>query len=154
MSLIGSALHCTALSIEHRLTKPRHPQTNGMVERFNGRIADVLATNLFQSGEDLSRTIERYVWLYNQHLPQLALEHQTPLQAMKKMAEREARVVRKTRFTIVRDWAFSRPYAAGLGRQVDLTVTIESRRFTESIFLGHLNRIISESTFFPPSSND
>ena len=55
-----------------------------MVERFNGRIADVLATNRFQSGEDLSRTIERYVWLYNQHLPQLALEHQTSLQAMKK----------------------------------------------------------------------
>ncbi len=75
---------CAALGIEHRLTKPRHPQTNGMVERFNGRIADVLATNRFQSGEDLSRTIERYVWLYNQHLPQLALEHQTPLQAMKK----------------------------------------------------------------------
>jgi transposase InsO family protein len=75
---------CAALGIEHRLTKPRHPQTNGMVERFNGRIADVLATNRFQSGEDLSRTIERYVWLYNQHLPQLALEHQTPLQTMKK----------------------------------------------------------------------
>ena len=62
----------------------RHPQTNGMVKRFNGRIANVLATNRFQSGEDLSRTNERYVWLYNQHLPQLALEHQTPLQAMKK----------------------------------------------------------------------
>ena len=30
---------CTALGIEHRLTPVRHPQTNGMVERFNGRIA-------------------------------------------------------------------------------------------------------------------
>jgi transposase InsO family protein len=33
---------CAALAIEHRLTRPRTPQTNGMVERFNGRIADIL----------------------------------------------------------------------------------------------------------------
>lgn len=32
---------CRALGIEHRLTKPRTPITNGMVKRFNGRIADV-----------------------------------------------------------------------------------------------------------------
>lgn len=74
---------CTILGIEHRLTKPRHPQTNGMVERFNGRIADVLATHRFQSGEDLALTIERYVYLYNQHLPQQALYHKTPIQALK-----------------------------------------------------------------------
>ena len=33
---------CTANRIEHRLTKPRTPQTNGMSERFNGRSAEVL----------------------------------------------------------------------------------------------------------------
>jgi hypothetical protein len=54
-----------------------------MVERFNGRIAEVLATHRLQSGEDLASTIERYIWLYNQHFPQLALQHQTPLQALK-----------------------------------------------------------------------
>ena len=31
---------CTANCIEHRLTKPRTPQTNGMSERFNGRSAE------------------------------------------------------------------------------------------------------------------
>lgn len=31
-----------ALGVEHRLTKPRTPQTNGMVERFNGRLSQVL----------------------------------------------------------------------------------------------------------------
>ncbi|RXZ44528.1 hypothetical protein [Crenobacter cavernae] len=50
---------------------------------FNGRIAEVLATHRFHSGEDLVQTLERYVWLYNQHLPQRALQHRTPLQAMK-----------------------------------------------------------------------
>lgn len=51
------------------LTKPRSPQTDGMVERFNGRISDVLATHWFESGEDLAQTLERCVWLYNQYLP-------------------------------------------------------------------------------------
>lgn len=52
---------------------PRCPDieiTNGMVERFNGRIADVLKTNRFVSGEDFEKTIMRYVGLYNMQLPQ------------------------------------------------------------------------------------
>jgi transposase InsO family protein len=74
---------CAQLNIEHRLTKPKSPQTNGMVERFNGRIADVLKTNRFRSGEDLEQTILRYVKLYNTQLPQSALQSRTPMQAMK-----------------------------------------------------------------------
>lgn len=74
---------CAELDIEHRLSKPKSPQTNGMVERFNGRIADVLKTNRFKSGEDLEQTIMRYVALYNTQLPQSALASRTPVQAMK-----------------------------------------------------------------------
>lgn len=74
---------CTALGIEHRLTRPRTPQTNGMVERFNGRIADILKTHHFHSAEDLEQTLLRYVTLYNQQLPQSALKGKTPMQAMK-----------------------------------------------------------------------
>jgi transposase InsO family protein len=74
---------CTALNIEHRLTPPRSPQTNGMVERFNGRIEDVLESHHFQSGEELEATLHRYVWLYNQQLPQSALGSKTPLEAIK-----------------------------------------------------------------------
>ncbi|MEO9149024.1 MAG: integrase core domain-containing protein, partial [Burkholderiaceae bacterium] len=76
-------LLCRALHIEHRLTKPRAPQTNGMVERFNGRISDVLSTHRFRSGEDLEQTLLRYVALYNHQLPQSALKSRTPLQTMK-----------------------------------------------------------------------
>ena len=54
-----------------------------MVERFNGRIADVLKTNRFRSGEDLEQTILRYVKLYNTQLPQSALQSRTPMQGMK-----------------------------------------------------------------------
>lgn len=74
---------CEALGIEHRLTRPRRPQTNGMVERFNGRISDVLATHRFHSGEDLASTLGRYVKLYNHQFPQSALNGRTPIQTMK-----------------------------------------------------------------------
>ena len=74
---------CQALGIEHRLTKPKTPQTNGMVERFNGRISDILKTHHFRWGEDLKATLHRYVDLYNHQLPQAALGGKTPLQAMK-----------------------------------------------------------------------
>src|SRR6056297_560283 len=54
-----------------------------MVERFNGRIEEVLQSHHFRSGEEPEATLNRYVWLCNQHLPQSALGSKTPLQAMK-----------------------------------------------------------------------
>jgi len=50
-------------------TKPQSPQTNGMVERFNGRIEDGLRTHRFIDGQDMKQTIERYVHVYNHQLP-------------------------------------------------------------------------------------
>jgi hypothetical protein len=74
---------CQELDIEHRLTQPWTPKTNGMVERFNGRIADVLKTHRFNGREDLEQTLLRYVALYNHQLPQSALKSKTAMQAMK-----------------------------------------------------------------------
>ena len=51
---------CFELDIVHRLTPPRSPQTNGIVERFNGRIEDVLQSHHFRSGEELETTLHRY----------------------------------------------------------------------------------------------
>ncbi len=84
-----------ALDIDHRLTLPRSPQTNGMVERFNGRIEEVLQSHPFRSGEDLEATLLRYVWLYTQPLPQSALGSKTPLQAMKGWRKPKPALVRK-----------------------------------------------------------
>jgi transposase InsO family protein len=51
---------CAEQAIEHRLIPPRRPQTNGMVERFNGRIEEVLQTHRFDSTADLESTLHRY----------------------------------------------------------------------------------------------
>jgi transposase InsO family protein len=74
---------CAEQAIEHRLIPPGRPQTNGMVERFNGRIEDVLQTHRFDTTADLETTLHRYVALYNHHIPQRALGHLTPIQALK-----------------------------------------------------------------------
>ena len=69
--------------LAERFGTTEHPQTNGMVERFNGRIEEVLRSHHFRSGEELETTLHRYVALYNQQLPQSALGSKTPLQTMK-----------------------------------------------------------------------
>ena len=71
------------MDIEHRLCPPRHPQTNGMVERFNGRISDVVNQTRFHSAAELSDTLTNYLSTYNNLIPQRALKHQTLIQALK-----------------------------------------------------------------------
>jgi transposase InsO family protein len=86
---------CADLGIEHRLTRPRTPQTNGMVERFNGRISDLLKTHHFVSREDLEETPLRYVHLYNHQPPQSALKSKPPIMAMKAWYETHPELFKK-----------------------------------------------------------
>jgi transposase InsO family protein len=75
---------CIEMGIVHRLSPPRHPQTNGMVERFNGRISDLVKQTRFASAAELEATLTQYLKTYNHHIPQRALKHQTPIQALQK----------------------------------------------------------------------
>lgn len=74
---------CAELAIEHRLSPPRHPQTNGMVERFNGRISELVKQTRFISTDELETTLNLYAITYNHSIPQRVLNHQTPVQALK-----------------------------------------------------------------------
>lgn len=76
-------VRCKALGIEHRLCPPRHPQTNGMVERFNGRISEVLHQPRFASAAQLKATLMNYAKTYNHQIPRRALNHISPVQALK-----------------------------------------------------------------------
>ncbi|CAG1769466.1 hypothetical protein BAC2_00340 [uncultured bacterium] len=80
---------CKAIGAEHRLIPPGRPQTNGMVERFNGRVADILKTTRFRTAAELSTALGHYLRLYNEQIPQRALAHVCPLQALKAWREKE-----------------------------------------------------------------
>ena len=73
---------CALLAIKHRLCPPRHPQTNGLVERFNGRIAEIVKQTRFASAAELQTTLQHYLATYNHRIPQRALDHQSPVQAL------------------------------------------------------------------------
>ena len=55
-----------------------------MVERFNGRISDLLRQTRFTCAADLDATLTQYLTTYNHHIPQRALNHQSPIQALKR----------------------------------------------------------------------
>lgn len=86
---------CKQFGIEHRLIPPRHPQTNGMVERFNGRISDIVNQTRFGSAAELESTLRNYVKIYNHSIPQRALKHKTPVQALKDWREKRPELFRK-----------------------------------------------------------
>jgi len=66
-----------------------------MVERFNGRIVDVLQNHRFHSGEDLEQTILRYVHPYNSQLPQSVLKGRTPVDTLKGWPRKKPDLFRK-----------------------------------------------------------
>jgi transposase InsO family protein len=74
---------CANAHIDHRLILPRHPQTNGMVERFNGRISELCQQTRFESAAELEQTLKDYLLAYNHFIPQRAIGHRSPIDALK-----------------------------------------------------------------------
>jgi transposase InsO family protein len=94
---------CAALPAEHRMAPPRHPQTNGMVERFNGRINELLQQTRFESRADLQATLLNYLKLYNHHIPQRAIGSKTPI-SHSKNGSRSGQDYSSNAFTFKPDW--------------------------------------------------
>jgi transposase InsO family protein len=76
---------CELHNIEHRLTKSKTPQTNGMVERMNRRIVDnVLKPIIFKDYNELELTIKQYIDSYNLHIRQKNIDYLSPVEFLKK----------------------------------------------------------------------
>jgi transposase InsO family protein len=72
---------CAELGAEYRHTKPYTPQTNGMVERFNGRVSsEVLGITLY-SHRDLEQLLRGFNAVYNARR-QRVLDGKTPNQVV------------------------------------------------------------------------
>lgn len=74
---------CSRYGIEHRLTKPYTPKTNGMIERYNGRVEEILQENHFESYDRLIKTLKQYLTCYNYFIKQKVLGYKTPVDMVK-----------------------------------------------------------------------
>lgn len=70
-------------AVEHRLAPSGHPQTSGMVERFDGCINELLQQTGFDSRADLQAILMNYLKLYSHHTPQRAPDARTLIQTLK-----------------------------------------------------------------------
>jgi transposase InsO family protein len=88
---------CRQHGIEHRLTRPFHPQTNGLVERFNRRLALAIAQapttsttnagkNRFATPQQRSRYLTDFVYAYNRTRLR-CLNYNAPIQLLTNPAE-------------------------------------------------------------------
>jgi len=83
-------LYLGSLNIEHRVTKPASPWTNGFVERFHRTLKDEFFAKAFRekwynSIEELQKDLDDYLVKYNERRPHDGYRTQgrTPLQAFR-----------------------------------------------------------------------
>jgi transposase InsO family protein len=71
---------CVELGIVHTRTRPRRPQTNGKVERFNRTLNNEWArVRIYRRNSDRDRALDRWLHRYNHHRCHTALGGNTPM---------------------------------------------------------------------------
>jgi len=96
----GTQEACGVGQTERRLIPPKRPPTNGTVERFNGRIAEILKSARFQSGAALEQTLLLYARVYNHQIPQQALSHVSPVQALQNWQAKKPELFKKRAYQL------------------------------------------------------
>ena len=82
---------CRDLGIEHRKTKPYTPRTNGMVERFNGRVQREVLGITVSSHRDLERLLAGFNGAYNAR-HQRVLDGRSPEEVVRERLAQDKRL--------------------------------------------------------------
>ena len=81
---------CASKSIEHRLTKPAHPWTNGQVERMNGIIKEATVKRYYYDNhETLRKHLHSFITAYNHGKRLKALKGLAPYEFIIQLWEKE-----------------------------------------------------------------
>lgn len=79
---------CRALGVEHRKTRPYTPRTNGMAERFNGRVQREVLGITVASHRDLERLLRGFNQAYNARR-QRVLDGRSPEEVVRERLARD-----------------------------------------------------------------
>ena len=84
---------CAELGAEYRHTEPRSPQTNGMVERFNGRVGSEVLGITIWSHQQLEQLLRGFNAAYNARR-QRVLDGKTPDQVVAERLKAQRKLAR------------------------------------------------------------
>ena len=77
---LGKQFTAALDGIEHRRIRPRRPQTNGKVERFNRTLLDEWAyARVYTSNRQRTQALDRFLHTYNHHRGHTALGGEPPI---------------------------------------------------------------------------
>ncbi len=82
---------CRKLKVEHRKTKPYTPQTNGLAERFNGRVQREVLGITIDSHRDLETLLKGFNQAYNRRR-QRVLKGASPEQVVQRRLTAEPKL--------------------------------------------------------------
>jgi transposase InsO family protein len=89
----GFEAACRSLGVEHRTTRPYTPQTNGLAERFNGRVQRQVVGITISSHRDLEHLLHGFNQAYNARR-QRVLKGASPDEVVRQRLKAEPRLAR------------------------------------------------------------
>lgn len=94
---------CNKNGVEHRLTAPYTPKTNGMVERVNGKVtANILDKIKFDNINDMKITIFNYFYNYNHHIKHSGINKKTPIEVLEKAYDKHNLIFKDDFLTFIK----------------------------------------------------